>query len=161
MSENRTPEPQQDSSHPPGRGDAPPRGPRAVEQPTGRPQASVTTLLRDLAHDTAELTRKEVALARGEISNAISELKTASVSMAAGGGVLYAGLLFLLGAATLGLATVMDLWLSALIVGAVVTLIGFIMIKSGQRHFHPEQFRPDRTANAMRKDREAMDRSHR
>jgi hypothetical protein len=133
------------------------RAPRAVET-TGRSDASITALLRDLASDAAELTRKEVALARGEISNAISDLKTGGISMAAGGGVLFAGFLFLLLAATLGLATVMESWLAALIVGAVVTLIGFIMVKAGQNRFQSERFRPDRTAESLRKDRDMLNR---
>jgi uncharacterized membrane protein len=125
---------------------------------TGRSGATVTTLLRDLANDASELVRKEVALARGEIGHAISELKTGTVSLAAGGGVLYAGLLFLLLAATFGFATVMPFWLAALIVGAVVTLIGYIMVRSGQKRFQADHFKPDRTAESLRKDREMLER---
>jgi hypothetical protein len=125
---------------------------------TGRSGATVTTLLRDLATDVSELMRKEVALARGEIGHALSELKTGTVSLAAGGGVLYAGLLFLLLAATFGFATVMPLWLAALIVGAVVTLIGYIMVRSGQKRFQADHFKPDRTADSLRKDREMLER---
>jgi hypothetical protein len=121
-----------------------------------RPQATVTTLLRDLATDAAEITRKEVALARNEIAHALSDVKTGIISTATGGGVLFAGFLFLLLAATLGLAEVMPGWLAALIVGGVVALIGVIMVMTGQSKLQAENFRPDRTVDAMRKDREML-----
>lgn len=130
---------------------------RGFEAP-GRAQPSVGTLLRDLASDAADLVRKELALARNEISYAVSELKTGIIGMAAGGGVLFAGFLFLLLAATLGLANVMPGWAAALIVGGVVALIGLIMVITGQRRMRADHFRPDRTVEAMRKDREMLER---
>ena len=144
----------------PGEGDRPESRSPQWGQGDGRSQASVTALLRDLAHDAAEITRKEVALARNEVAHAVSELKTGLISMASGGGILFAGILFLLLSATLGLATVMANWLAALIVGGVVTLIGLILVVTGNQKLKAEQFRPDRTVEAMRKDRELMDRRH-
>jgi len=132
--------------------------PRHDGNGTGRSPASVTTLLRDLADDAAVLTRKEVALARSEIEQAISGLKTGLVSTATGGGVLFTGILFLLLSATFGLAIVVDFWLAALIVGGIVTLIGLIMVMAGKRKLQAEQFRPDRTVDAMHKDREMLQR---
>jgi hypothetical protein len=134
------------------------RNPRHGGNGTGRSQASVTTLLRDLADDAAVLTRKEVALARTEIEAAISGFKTGLISTASGGAVLFAGILFLLLSATYALATVVQAWLAALIVGGVVTLIGIIMVMAGKRKLQAEQFRPDRTVDSMRKDREMLHR---
>jgi hypothetical protein len=119
---------------------------------------SVTTLLRDLAGDAATLTRKEVALARAEISHAISGLKTGLISAATGGGILYAGFLLLLLSATFGLATVMAPWLAALIVGGVVAVIGLILVMTGKQKLQAENFRPDRTTDAMRKDQDMLHR---
>jgi hypothetical protein len=119
---------------------------------------SVTTLLRTLAGDAGTLARKELALARSEITAAVSDVKTGIISTATGGAVLYAGLLFLLLAATFGLATVMQAWLAALIVGAVVTIIGGILLMTGKKKMQAENFRPDRTAESLRKDREMIDR---
>jgi xanthine/uracil permease len=118
----------------------------------------VTSLLRSLAGDAATLTRKEVALARSEMTRAVGDLKTGIVSAATGGSVLYAGLLFLLLSATLGLATVMDGWLAALIVGGVVTVIGLILVGTAKKKLEAENFRPDRTVDAMRKDQEMLHR---
>jgi hypothetical protein len=120
--------------------------------------ASIPTLLRDLAHDATEITRKEVALARSEMVEAIEGVKTGVISMAAGGGVLFAGILFLLLAATLALGTVMAGWLAALIVGGLVTLVGAIMVAAGKRKMQASNFRPDRTIDSMHKDREMIER---
>jgi hypothetical protein len=123
-----------------------------------RPQVPVTSLLRSLAGDAATLTRKEVALARSEVARAISDLKTGIVSAATGGSVLYAGFLFLLLSATLGLSTVMEGWLAALIVGAVVAVIGMILVGTGKKKLEAENFKPERTVDAMRKDQDMIQR---
>jgi hypothetical protein len=137
------------------RGDSPSLDETGAARRSGLP---VTTLLRSLAGDAATLTRKEMALARNEISEAISSLKVGIISSATGGGVLFAGLLFLLLAATLGLATVMAGWLAALIVGGVVFLFGLILVGTGKKKMEADNFRPDRTIDAMRKDQEMMHR---
>ena len=134
------------------------RGPRATERGEARTETSVGTLLRDLADDIADLVRKELALARNEIGSSISELKAGVGSVASGGGVLFAGLLYLLAAATYGLANVVDLWLAALIVGVIVTIIGYVMVKAGRKKFQAESFKPERTADALRKDKEMVQR---
>lgn len=118
-------------------------------------EKSVTGLIRDLAHDATELFTKEVALAKSEITHSLQEAKTGAVSVISGGSVLFAGFLFLLGAATLGLAQVMQLWLAALIVGGVVALIGFIMVQAGKKKLETSAFTPEHTLNSLRKDRDA------
>ncbi len=119
---------------------------------------SVARLLRQLVDDVTLLVRKELALATSEISHSIDEAKTGAGAVVGGGAVMYAGLLFLLAAATLGLAEVMPGWLAALIVGGVVTLIGVIMFLGGKRKIQPGSFTPQRTADALRKDRDMIER---
>jgi xanthine/uracil permease len=90
------------------------------------------------------------------VKQSVNDAKQGAVSLASGGGVLYAGLLFLLLAAMLGLAEVMPAWLAALIVGGVVVIIGLVMVKSGSSKLQPSSFSPDRTAESMRKDKEMV-----
>ena len=116
---------------------------------------SLTTLIKELANDVTAVFTKEVALAKSEVSHSVHEAKTGAVSMLTGGSVLYAGVLFLLLSAVLGLAQVVELWLAALIVGGVVTLIGFIMVQSGKKQLEPSSFKPRHTMNSLHKDREA------
>jgi hypothetical protein len=121
-------------------------------------EVSVPTLLRSLAGDATALTRKEVALARTEVRESISDLKTGIVSSAAGGGVMFAGLLFLMLSATMALATMMEPWLAALAVGGAVTLFGVILVLTGKKKLEAENLRPDRTAKSIKKDQEMMHR---
>jgi hypothetical protein len=75
--------------------------------------------------------------------------------------VLYAGGLFLLAAATLGLAEVMPGWAAALIVGGVVSLIGLIMLQVGKNKVRPRHFLPERLGEALRKDKDVIGRQTR
>jgi hypothetical protein len=124
-----------------------------------RPQRESTRgLLSQLADELTTLLRKEAALARVELSDALSQAKTGITSVAAGGAVLFAGLLVLLAAAVLGLSNVLEPWLAALIVGAVVLIIGFVMLQMGKSKLEPSAFRPERTQSSLRKDKEMVQR---
>ncbi len=126
----------------------------------GRPGAaaerSVPDLLHQLLVDVAMLFRKELALAASEIRSSVDDAKRGAGSLVTGGAVLYAGFTFLLGAAMFGLATVMALWLSALIIGGVTVVIGLIMVQVGKRKLEPTTFAPDRTMESLRKDKDAI-----
>lgn len=116
-------------------------------------------LVRRLAEEVTTLFTKEIALLKVETTSAINDTKSGITSMAAGGAVLYAGLLFLLASATLALAEVMEPWLAALIVGGVVAIIGAIMLASGKRKLEPAAFKPEHTTASLEKDRDAIKRS--
>jgi hypothetical protein len=120
--------------------------------------ASIGHLLSQLVDDVAVLVRKELALATSEVSNSIDRAKAGAGSAVGGGAVLYAGVLFLLLAATFGLAEVVPLWGAALIVGGVVTLIGFIMYRSGKSKMQAQSFVPDRATRSVRKDADMIER---
>lgn len=112
--------------------------------------------IKRVAEDATTLFSKELALLKAELTSAIGNARAGIGAMAAGGAVLYAGLLCLLFAAITGLALYMDLWLSALIVGAVVVLIGAIMLWSGKRKVEPAAFKPEHTSASLRKDRDML-----
>lgn len=121
-------------------------------------QSSVPHLLRQLVDDVALLIRKELALATSEVTHSVDDAKQGAVSLASGGGVLYAGLLFLLLSATLGLAEVMPGWLAALIVGGVVAIIGLVMVQSGRKRMQASNFAPHRAAESVRRDKDMITR---
>ena len=127
------------------------------EEPRNDPR--VFTLVRRLADEVTTLFTKELALLKVETTNAIEDTRAGIGAMAAGGAVLYAGFLFLLLAAVLGLALVMDAWLASLIVGGVVAIIGGIMLASGKRKLDPAAFKPEHTQASMHKDREMIKRN--
>jgi uncharacterized protein YacL len=125
----------------------------------GRREAQSTIgLLRQLLNEVSTLFRKEIALATAEVTEALSEVKVAAVSMASGGAVLFAGLLVLLASAVLALNLVVPHWLAALIVGVIVTAIGYVMIHSGKEKLNASTFKPERTQRSLQEDKDMLQR---
>lgn len=115
---------------------------------------SITGLLRQLTQEVTGLFTKEVALAKAEASDSINAAKAGVGAVATGGAVLMSGLIVLLFSAVYGLSNIVDPWLAALIVGAVVMLIGYAMVQSGKKKLNARSMRPDRTVHSMQKDKE-------
>jgi putative superfamily III holin-X len=119
-----------------------------------RTERSVASLFGDLARETSRLFRQEVALAKAELVANLGKLGTGAGELVVGGFIAYAGLLVLLAAAVLGLSEVLAPWLSALIVGAVVLLIGLGVALKGKRDVGAKSLVPDRTLRTLREDAE-------
>lgn len=122
-----------------------------------RNDKSLVALLADLTRDTVELVRQEIALARAELSEKVSTAQGALSSMAIGAAVLLAGLFLLLQAAVQGLALVLppDLaqWLSPLLIGIAVIVIGWVMLRAGRSKLDPGNLAPHRTMESLRRDK--------
>lgn len=127
------------------------------ERSHGGEHASLISLVRRLGGDVATLLRKELALAAAEITRSIHETRTGVVGLMSGGIVLFAGLLFLLASAALGLALIMPAWIAALVVGGVITIAGLIMVQSGRSKMK-HGFTPERAARSLSRDRDMMER---
>jgi hypothetical protein len=119
---------------------------------------SLGTLFSDLTRESTTLVQQEVALARAEMSEKVSQIGSGLASLIIGGFVLFAGLLKLLDAAIYGIGELFppDLrpWLAALIVGAIVAIIGFVMLQKGRSNLRPQHLAPQRTAESLRRDTE-------
>lgn len=98
-------------------------------------QRSLGELFTELAQETGTLVRKEVELAKVEVTAKAKVAAKDAVSVGIGAGIAAAGALALLAAIILLLGTVMPLWLSALIVGAIVTGAGAALLMKGIRAF--------------------------
>jgi hypothetical protein len=118
---------------------------------------SLATLFSDLTRDTVELVRQEIALARAELSQKVSTAQGAIASMAVGAAVILAGLFLLLQALVQGVALLlppdMAPWLAPLLVGAIVAVIGYAMLKAGKSKLDPENLTPHRTMDSLRRDK--------
>ena len=123
-----------------------------------RESQSAFTLLRRLTDELTTLLRQELVLAAAEISRSMRVLLAGAASLAIGGAVLFIGLLGLLAAAVLGLATVLHPWLAALVIGAAVALIGVVLVAVGVRSFDPSALKPSRTTESLRRDRDVITR---
>jgi hypothetical protein len=129
-------------------------GPEYDEQT--KDDVSVSHLLRQLSREVTDLFSKEAALARAELRESVHDAKVGLVGMTTGGIVLLAGIIVLCMAAVYGIATVMEIWLAALIVGGAVTVIGLIMFAGGKSKLSSENLRPQHTLGAVKEDRNAL-----
>src|SRR5215207_930889 len=123
-----------------------PASPGSQSSAIEREPDSTAGLLSRLMGEASTLFRKEIALAKAEVSEAASEAKAGAISLVAGGAIV------------LLLAERMEPWLAALIVGVVVAVIGFVMIQSGKKKLDPLSFKAERTQDALRKDKEMVQR---
>lgn len=126
------------------------------DSPQPEERAKVYGLVKHLVDDLAILFRKELALAASEVGKSVNDTKKGMSGLLSGAVVLNSGYLLLLAAVTLGLAQVMEAWLAAAIVGVVTTIIGLIMVQAGKKKLEPSSFKPERTMDQMRKDRESV-----
>jgi hypothetical protein len=117
-----------------------------------RTERPVGGLLADLARQFTLLLRQEMALARAEIVGKIGQLGSGSVLVAAGGLIAFAGLIYLLGAATLGLGKIVEMWLAALIVGAAVVVVGAVVALVGRARLRASNLVPLRTVRSLKDD---------
>src|SRR5215203_7514459 len=95
-------------------------------------ERSLGELFGDLARDMGTLVSQELALARTELTDKASQVGKDIAMLAVGGLVAYAGLLAILAAIIFLMADRgVPLWASALIVGALVAVIGVLLVQRG------------------------------
>jgi hypothetical protein len=127
---------------------------------TSQDNRSLGTLISELAQDTTTLVQQEVALAKAEMSEKTSQIGRGISTLAIGGVVLLAGLLALIDFAIYGLAELLppDLspWLGALIVGVVLSVIGYVMLQNGRKEIKETTLTPERTATSLQRDKEMV-----
>ena len=121
-----------------------------VEEP------SAAGLLGRLIQDVTALLRNEIALARAELMESGHRALGGVGAIAIGGGVLLAGGLTLIAALVLGLAEFVEPWLAALIVGAVVSAVGYAVVNAGKRRLKPSGLALPRTQHALREDKQTV-----
>lgn len=113
---------------------------------------SLGHLFSTLMTDISLLFRKEIELARAEISQKASDLGSGAIYMVVGGLLAWAAFMVLLAAAVLALMLVLPGWASALIVGGVVLIIGLAFLAGGYGKFRTTHLKPERTVRTLRDD---------
>jgi xanthine/uracil permease len=89
-------------------------------------------------------------LAKAEMNEKINEAKVGVISVASGSAIVLAGILVLLFAAVAALDLFWSLWFSALVVGAVTTVIGLLALGKGRSNLRIENLKPQRTLDEIR-----------
>ena len=114
---------------------------------------SIGELLRDLANDTTRLVRDEIALARTEATDKAKQAGVAVGMMAAGAVLAIPALIFLLQTVVEALdAAGLPRWAATLIVGLVLAIGAFVLVKIGQGKLSASSLTPERTAQNLKRD---------
>ena len=125
-------------------------------KPTSQ-SSSVGTLVSTVMQEISSLVRNEAALAKTEMTEKTHQAMGAITSIAMAGAVLMGGFLTLLAALVFLLNEVLPPettpWLSALIVGVVVSVIGVMMLKAGQKKLQARNLMPSRTMHSLQSDK--------
>ena len=117
-------------------------------------ERSIGELFGELSQDMALLVRQETQLAKTEMQQKLSKVTQDLVALATGGIVAYLGglaltaFLILLLIDPIGLAP----WLSALIVGVVLGVIGWVMLQRGLKNLKEVDPTPRRTVESIKED---------
>jgi hypothetical protein len=116
-------------------------------------QRPLGELFSELASETGTLVRKEVELAKTEMTAKASSAGRNAAVVAAGGAVAFMGALAVLAGIILALAMVIPLWVSALLVGAVVAAIGGGLVMKGIGSFKRIDPVPRETVRTLEEDK--------
>lgn len=123
-----------------------------AQQQALKDNRSVGELVADLANETGTLIRQEITLAQTELANKAINIGTDVGFLAVGGVFGIAGISALVAAAIVGLAYFVPLWLSALIVGLVLSIVAGVMVMSALNKLKETNLKPQETINSLKED---------
>ena len=112
---------------------------------------SLGELFAELSRETGVLVRKEVELAKTEMSARLKAAGSHAAIVAAGGALAHAGLLILLAAVVIGLTELgLAPWLAALIVAVAVMVGGYVLANQGLSRMRRTSFTPVQTMETLK-----------
>lgn len=117
---------------------------------TPRQERSIGELFGDLTREVSTLVHQEVDLAKTEMTQKATAYGKDAGFVAAGGALAYAGLLGILAAIVLLLATFLPAWIAALIVGIVVAGIGGFLAMRGLDNMKHRSPVPQQTVDTLK-----------
>ncbi|WP_419899132.1 phage holin family protein [Roseomonas sp. USHLN139] len=111
-------------------------------------------LVGNLLEQTTTLLRQEIQLARAEFSEKMARVVQAAVAIGLAAAMLLAAVVILLQAVVAALVDHGGLqpWLAGVIVGLVVALVAWLMLRSGQARLRAASLVPERTATQLSRD---------
>jgi hypothetical protein len=115
-------------------------------------ERSLGDLFSELAAETSTLVRQEVALAQTELTQKATKVGKNVGFLVVGGAVGYAALLAIIAAVIIGLANFIPAWASALIVGAVVGIVAYLLISSALNELKKTDLTPRETVETLKED---------
>ncbi|MDX2150470.1 MAG: phage holin family protein [Bryobacteraceae bacterium] len=111
---------------------------------------SMADVLKDAISNIQDIIRAEVRLAKTEVREE-SQKAGRSVAMFAGGAVAaFYALNFVLFCLVFALALVLPLWLSALLVGAVLFIVAAVLVSMGRDRWKEVHAKPQQTIDTVK-----------
>lgn len=123
-----------------------------AQQQVVKDERSIGELFSELAGETSELIRQEVALAQAEMTQKATRIGKNVGFLAIGGVIANAALLAIVAAVIAGLANFMPVWLSALIVGILVGIAAAVLISVGLKNLKNTDLKPKETVETLKED---------
>jgi len=113
---------------------------------------SVSQLISGIVGDAQVLVRQEIALARHEISEELSNAKQAGIKLGIAGGVLAIGGLLLIFALAQGIADLLNwpTWAGYALVGVVLAIIGYFLLSAAQKQIKDVRPIPEQTVETLK-----------
>lgn len=111
---------------------------------------TVPEVLQDIVGNIQEIIRSELRLAKVEVKQEAAKAKSPVIMSAMGGALGLYALGFLLLTAMLAMATVMTMWMAALIIGAVLAVASMALIGAATARFKHVNAVPERTIESIK-----------
>jgi len=118
----------------------------------GQQERSTIQLVRDIATDTSTLVRKEIELARQELTEALKARLLGGAALAVGGAMAVFGLIYLGIAAGSALSIVLPRWLAWLIVGGAFLVLAGGAALIGLAKMKKPPIAPEETKRTVKED---------
>jgi hypothetical protein len=119
----------------------------------GSTEPSLGDLFSNLTSNTQTLVKQELALAKTEITQSAKDMGMAIGKLIAAALILYAGLIVLLYAVVALLHKIaFSWWVSALLVGAAVMLIGLFLVLRAKAQLSGANLKPTATIESLKDD---------
>lgn len=113
-------------------------------------EKSIGELVSELTQEVRMLFRQEMDLFSVEMRGKAVHAAKDAAAIGVGAVLLYSGLLVLLAAIVLGLATVMPAWGAALLVAFVCIGTGIALVLKGQKDLAHMKVKPEQTAESVK-----------
>jgi len=111
----------------------------------------MSAIVSDLWNHTELLVHQELDLVRADLDVKTAHLKRDVAAASLSGAVMYAGMLTMLAGVVALLSMWMSVWLSALLVGAVVMIAGFIVNRKSTRDLQNVDVVPRETGRSLQR----------
>lgn len=122
---------------------------------TAGTEQSLRPLLNQLAQDSSALIKQEIALAKAEVKESISQTANGVVKLGIAAALAGVAGLVLTAFLVLLLGDLLDnYWVSALIVGVLFAIVGAVLAMAGVKRFKEVQMAPEATIETLKDDRD-------